>query len=125
MADTNLNLNSERCIVGAGDLETQLAIRDVGALCGLGADAWDIISSGEFDFDIEEYGPKGPLTAGDPGFGLHPDYDPNGVEPNKNSAKVLSRFDSQGLDFALSGANVGCSSDSDFSFDPATFAFTS
>ncbi|MBZ2188525.1 Ig-like domain-containing protein [Alcanivorax sp. JB21] len=117
VADTNRNFISERSNIGAGDLDAMLAIRDVGAMFGLGSESWDIISSGEFDYPVEEYGPEGPLEAGS--TGLYPAYDPDGRAPAKNSVKVLSRFDSQGTGFDLSGANVGCSHDSDVEFDPA------
>jgi hypothetical protein len=120
VADTNRNFVSERSNLGAGDLDTMLAIRDFGALVTGNSpnEVMEVISAGEFEFDIEEYGPEGPLTASDPGFGLYPDLDPNGMKPAKNSAKVLSRFDSLGDVDALDGANVGCSYDSSFSFTP-------
>jgi hypothetical protein len=120
VSDTNRNFVSDRSNVGAGDLDTMLAIRDFVVFAGgvPSDEAIQIISAGEFDFDIEEYGPEGALTSGDPGFGLYPDLDPNGVKPARNSAKVLSRFDTLGDIGALDGANVGCSYDSNFSFAP-------
>lgn len=120
VADTNRNFVSERSNLGAGDLDAMLAIRDAAALItGQPADeAMAIISAGEFEFDIEEYGPEGQLTASDPGFGLYPTLDPNGLKPAKNSAKVLSHFDSLGDVGSLDGANVGCSYESSFSYTP-------
>ncbi|MBF1802568.1 Ig-like domain-containing protein [Alloalcanivorax profundimaris] len=118
IADTNRNFVSDRTNIGAA----ADSINDV-------IDFWTVTGepdpvraagTGEFDFDIEEYGPEGPLVAGDLGFGLYPDYDPNGFKPAKNSAKILSRFDSRGPAESLSGANVGCSYDSDFKMDPVT-----
>ncbi|WP_111656024.1 Ig-like domain-containing protein [Isoalcanivorax indicus] len=121
VADTNRNFISERSNLGAADTDTLITLRDF--MLGFGdPNAMDIISAGTFSFDIEEYGPEGALVAGDLGFGLYPDYDPNGVKPAKNSVKVLSRFDAQGDVGALSGANVGCSYDSEF--DPNTFQGT-
>lgn len=117
VADTNRNFISERSNLGAADTETALALQQ--GIGGGSPDAMEVISAGTFSFDIEEYGPEGILMPGDAGFGLHPDYDPDGVRPAKNSAKILSRFDSKGLEFSLSGANVGCSYDS--FFDPNTF----
>jgi len=120
VADTNRNFVSDRSNLGAGDLDAMLGIRDVGAL--LTGDppneVMEIISAGEFEFDIEEYGPEGPLTASDPGFGLYPTLDPNGLKPAKNSAKVLSHFDSLGDVGSLDGANVGCGYESSFSYTP-------
>lgn len=62
-------------------------------------------SSGDYSFDLEEYGPINESQSN------YPDYDPNGVKPSKNSAKLLSRFDerSQEPGLVVRGANLGCS----------------
>ncbi|MEP5224387.1 MAG: hypothetical protein ABJQ67_12445, partial [Marinobacter sp.] len=119
VADTNRNFISDRSTVGAGN-DTINDLIETFVLIGETPDtASQQVSAGEFDFDIEEYGPEGPLVAGDPGYGLYPNFDPNGVKPAKNSAKVLSRFDSQDLDAEnFNGANIGCSYDADFSYTP-------
>lgn len=84
------------------------------------------ISVGEFAFPVEE---QRPLTTADDRF---PNYDPNGVMPSPNSAKVLSRmrnddlearFDSNGAFF---GFNVGCSYwDENTAFECPEHKFTS
>ena len=60
-------------------------------------------SVGEYTYDFEEYGATNqPDTS-------HPDFDPNGVKPAKNSAKLLSRYNSQPQSFGnVKGANFGC-----------------
>ena len=61
---------------------------------------------GHYEYETEEYGPTSiPDTQ-------YPEYDPNGVRPGKNSAKVLSMFEREGepIPFPyVSGANIGCS----------------
>ncbi|MFP1682779.1 Ig-like domain-containing protein [Alloalcanivorax sp. C16-1] len=114
VADTNRNFASDRSNLGAGDDDIPELINFFVMNTGGDPESSRFVAAGEFDFDIEEYGPAGPLQAGDPGYGLYPDYDPGGVKPAKNSAKILSRYDSQGPALALSGANVGCSYDSEF-----------
>jgi hypothetical protein len=58
---------------------------------------------GVYDYEVEEYGPT---DTPDPGY---PQFDPNGVKPSKNSAKLLSRFNSEGASGVLiNGANIGC-----------------
>ena len=63
---------------------------------------------GEYEYDVQEYGPTSePDTR-------YPEYDPNGVKPGKNSAKILSRVKSreETLNFpGVNGVNVGCSYD--------------
>ncbi|WP_421722364.1 Ig-like domain-containing protein [Alloalcanivorax xenomutans] len=60
-------------------------------------------SIGVYDYDIFEYGPTNIPTS------KYPDYDPGGLKPSKNSAKVLSRFNSQGsIGATVNGANLGC-----------------
>ena len=126
VADTNRNFVSDRSNIGAADDSVNDVINVWSILTG-GGDGVEVVAAGEFDFDIEEYGPEGSLVAGDPGFDLYPDYDPNGVKPGKNSAKILSRFDEEGGPAEiLSGANVGCSYDSSIALDPVTiFPITS
>ena len=92
VADTNRNFVSDRSNIGAADDSVNDVINVWSILTG-GGDGVEVVAAGEFDFDIEEYGPEGSLVAGDPGFDLYPDYYPNGVKPGKNSAKILSRFD--------------------------------
>src|SRR5699024_7818794 len=110
VADTNRNFVSERSNLGTAYLET---IQNL-ALLGAGF----MGTTGMFNFEIEEYGPEGPLTSSDTGFGLYPDYDPNGLKPAPNSVKVLSHFDSGYETAMIRGANVGCGYDSNF--DPMT-----
>ncbi|WP_370202622.1 Ig-like domain-containing protein [Alloalcanivorax venustensis] len=129
VADTNHNFVSDRSSVGNGDLESMLDLRDWFVFPGGESEerAIESISVGEFDYDIEEYGPEGPLTAGDPAFNQYPDYDPNGMKPAKNSAKVLSRFDPQDLggtaQTVLAGVNVGCGYNFEFSTEPPASLF--
>lgn len=118
VADTNRNFVSERSNLGVGG-DTVPTVAQTYELFGA-SDGIQGVSAGEFDFDVEEYGPERPLMAGDPGFDLYPSFDPNGMKPAKNSVKVLSRYDSQGEIGNLSGANVGCSFDSIFEPDPVT-----
>jgi len=65
-------------------------------------------SLGHYDYDKEEYGATSiPDTR-------YPDYDPNGVQPGKNSAKVLSQFESgeEPILFpGVNGFNIGCAYD--------------
>ena len=62
-------------------------------------------SSGDYSFDLEEYGPTSEPQSN------YPSYDTNGVKPSKNSAKLLSRYDerSQEPGLVVRGANIGCS----------------
>jgi len=60
-------------------------------------------SFGVYDYEVSEYGPTNLPDESNPQF------DPNGLKPNKNSAKILSRFRSQGdLGLLVNGANLGC-----------------
>ncbi|MTI51661.1 MAG: hypothetical protein FH757_08540 [Alcanivorax sp.] len=60
-------------------------------------------SIGVYDYEVSEYGPT---TIPDQKY---PQFDPSGVKPAPNSAKLLSRFDSQGdLGVVVNGANIGC-----------------
>ncbi|WP_218839907.1 Ig-like domain-containing protein [Alloalcanivorax xenomutans] len=90
LSDTNHNFFSERSNIGNG------------LIPGL--------SVGEFLFPEEEYGPSNKAD------GQYPDYDPGGVQPSKNSAKVLSRFRNQDIEDrfidtsqGIFGFNMGCS----------------
>ena len=118
VADTNRNFFSERSNVGAGG-DTVVTVASLYQLFGE-PDGIRAVSSGEYDFDLEEYGPEGALMPGDLGYDDDDsaNFDPNGFKPAKNSVKILSRFDSQGDVGNLSGANVGCGYDADFSYDP-------
>ncbi|UWN48418.1 hypothetical protein ASALC70_00598 [Alcanivorax sp. ALC70] len=117
VADTNRNFISDRSNIGAANDIVNDYIQFFENIGGEPEGA-DVVAAGEFDFDIEEYGPEGSLMPGDPGYGLYPDLDPNGVKPAKNSAKVLSRFDSQGPAINFTNANIGCSYNATFSYTP-------
>ena len=62
-----------------------------------------VASAGEYDFTVEEYGPTEESTD------IYPEYDPGGLKPGKNSAKILSRYSSFGTDPEIKGVNIGCS----------------
>ena len=67
-----------------------------------------ICSLGHYDYETQEYGPT---TTPDTRY---PEYDPNGVQPAKNSAKVLSKFERDGepgLFPRINGFNIGCAYD--------------
>ncbi len=94
IADTNHNFMSERSNIGTSTPP--------------------IYTVGEYLFDNAEYGPGGQLAETDPGS--YPNYDPAGLQPAPNSAKVLSRFRNPSIENQLDsinifGLNFGCSYD--------------
>ncbi|MCU5784963.1 hypothetical protein MA04_04263 [Alcanivorax balearicus MACL04] len=72
----------------------------------------------DFTFLEEEYGPGLELQPGDPGYNpAYSDYDPNGLSPSPNSAKILSRGVNEELRppelsfFTADGMGIGCGYD--------------
>ncbi|MFT0139415.1 Ig-like domain-containing protein [Alcanivoracaceae bacterium MT1] len=95
IADLNGNLMSERSNVGTASPEIAPGIPQGGPLVSPG-----IFS---FDEDKQEYGPAGPLPSGS----YDPIYDPDGLTPAPNSAKVLSRYRNVELEQELGLGEVG------------------